>query len=166
MLAAEIYSGSFFDVSPRSRFITLVTAVEALLEPAERSGPLQLLIEQMEALARSAAGIDDLTKGSIISNLQWLKAESIGQAGKALSARLLPDKKYDHRAASAFFNYCYNICSKLVHRGRIDPSINPLLLANSMEAFVADLLIASLKQGCKQPKLNLQISRDRKYRPH
>jgi len=35
VLASEIYASSFFDVSARSRFITLVTAVEALLEKRE-----------------------------------------------------------------------------------------------------------------------------------
>lgn len=34
VLAAELYCASFFDVSFRSRLITLVTAVEALLEPS------------------------------------------------------------------------------------------------------------------------------------
>ena len=38
VLACEIYASSFFDVSPRTRFITLVTAIEALLEQLKRSG--------------------------------------------------------------------------------------------------------------------------------
>lgn len=33
LLGAELYGLSFFDMSFRSRFITLVTAVEAMLEP-------------------------------------------------------------------------------------------------------------------------------------
>jgi hypothetical protein len=141
-LSAEIYSSSFFDISPRSRFITLVTAVEALLEPGERPIPVQLLVKEMETLTR-AADIDPRTRDSIIGSLQWFKAESIGQAGKSLAARLLPDKNYDGRSAPAFFTYCYGIRSNLVHRGVMDPSVNPLLLANTMQAFVADLLLAS-----------------------
>jgi hypothetical protein len=143
-LSAEIYSSSFFDVSPRSRFITLVTAVEALLEPEPRSETVQLLIREMERLVH-APGIDKQTANSILGSLQWLKAESIGQAGRRLAARLLPDKKYDDKAADKFFNECYTLRSNLVHRGIIDASINPLSLANTMSEFVGDLILASLK---------------------
>src|SRR3569623_1051328 len=34
--ACQIFSSSFFDENPRSRFVSLVTAVEALLEPEQR----------------------------------------------------------------------------------------------------------------------------------
>ncbi len=145
-LAAEIYSSSFFDASPRSRFITLMTAVEALLEPAARPEHVQRLIEQMEKLAGTAMEVEKETRDSIIGSLQWLKAESIGQAGRILAGRLLSDKNYNNRPASAFFKYCYEIRSNLVHRGNLDPSINPLLLANTMGDFVADLLLASVSQ--------------------
>jgi hypothetical protein len=145
-LSAEIYSSSFFDVSPRSRFITLVTAVEALLEPESRSEPVQLVIGEMERLV-STPTIDKRTAQSIVSSLQWLKTESIGQAGRRVAARLLPSRRYDDKAADKFFNYCYTIRSELVHRGLIDSSVNPLPLANAMSDFVADLLLASIDEN-------------------
>src|SRR5436190_7923786 len=49
ILACEIYASSFFDISQRSRFITLITAVEALLEPTKRSDPVQSLVDSLLA---------------------------------------------------------------------------------------------------------------------
>jgi hypothetical protein len=148
LLAVEVYSGSFFDESPRSRFITLVTAVGALLDPAPRSQSAKLLIENMEKLTRDSE-IDNETKQSIIGSLQWLKAQSIGQAGRSLASHLLPEKKYDGRSAPSFFANCYNIRSQLVHNGRTERAVNMLLLANAMEQFVADLLLASINEAEK-----------------
>jgi hypothetical protein len=145
-LAAEIYSSSFFDVSPKSRFITLVSAVEALLDPDPRPESVQLLVREMEQLVR-ASEIDKPTADSIYGSLQWLKAESIGQAGRKLAARLLSSKQYENKPADKFFNESYVIRSSLVHRGFIQPSINPLTLANTMSEFVGDLLLASLNEN-------------------
>lgn len=145
-LASEIYTSSFFDVSPRSRFITLVSAVEALLEPEPRPESVQLLVGEMEQMVR-ARGIDKQITDSILSNLQWLKKDSIGQAGRKLAARLLVHKKYDGKTPDKFFNDSYTVRSNLVHRGSIDPSINPLSLANVMSEFVGDLLLASLNEN-------------------
>jgi len=147
VLASEIYSGSFFDVSHRSRFITLVTAVEVLLEPARRPEPAQMLVTEMEVTTRTSA-VDDSTKEAIVSSLQWLREESIGQSGRALARRLLPQQQYDGRSSSAFFRQCYNLRSQIVHRGAVeDPSIDMLSLANTMETFVSELLLASLRDG-------------------
>lgn len=147
VLACEIYSGSFFDVSPRSRFITLVTAVEALLEPAPRSERVQVFVENIKEMV-SELDADDRTKQSMISSLEYLKAESIGQCGRALADRLLPQQRYDNRSSSKFFKDCYDLRSDIVHRGSVrDSSIDLRSLANSMETFVSELLLASLRAG-------------------
>lgn len=48
LLSSEIYTSSFFDASPRSRFITLVTAVEALLESTKHLDDVVELIEELK----------------------------------------------------------------------------------------------------------------------
>lgn len=147
ILSSEIYSGSFFDVSHRSRFITLVTAVEALLDPARRPESVQTLVTEMEGMTRASA-VDDSTKKAIVSSLQWFREESIGQSGRALARRLLPHQQYDDRSSWAFFTQCYHLRSQIVHRGSVeDPSIDMLSLANTMETFVSELLLASLRDG-------------------
>jgi len=142
---SEIYSASFFDVSPRSRFITLVTAVEALLDPARRPESVQTLVTEMEGVTRTSA-VDDSTKEAIVSSLQWLREESIGQSGRAMARRFLPHQRYDGRSSWTFFTQCYHLRSQIVHHGTVgDPSIDILSLANTMETFVSELLLASLR---------------------
>jgi hypothetical protein len=149
MLACEIYASSFFDISQRSRFITLITAVEALLEPARRSDPAQSLVDELFAKTEAGA-VDEATRASIKGSLEWLRSESISQAGRALTNSLLPDKLYDGKSASAFFTMCYELRSKIVHRGTAGNDVDVWQLASLVEEFVAHLLIASL--GTAWPK--------------
>jgi hypothetical protein len=144
VVACEIYASSFFDVSARSRFITLVTAVEALLEPLVRSNEVQSLVAELKATTRRSM-IDKRTKDSIISSLQRVKYQSISQAGGTLACRLLPNELFDGQSSADFFTQCYDFRSQIVHGGAIaDESVDTLYLANVMEEFVARLLLASL----------------------
>ncbi len=108
VLACEIYASSFFDISHRSRFIALMTAVEALLEPAKRPGSVQELVKHLESVIKEAP-VDDRTKASIRGCLQWLRYESISQSGRALADNLLHGKTYDGKSPDAFFAHCYDV---------------------------------------------------------
>jgi Apea-like HEPN len=145
-LAAEIYASSFFDISARSRFITLVTAVETLLEPAQRAQEVQELVSRFETLTRDS-DIKKATRDSILGSLQWLRQDSIGQAGRALARRLLSNEEFDGQPAEKFFARCYDRRSLLVHRGTTDDDVDILQTANAMENFVARLLVVSLADG-------------------
>jgi len=149
VLASEIYANSFFDISQRSRFITLVTAVEALLELAERPDSTQSLVTNFIAQTQSAP-IDQVTKNSIRGSLEWLRKESISQAGRNLANSLLPKTNYEGKPAGNFFAFCYEQRSRLLHRGETEEGIDVSQLASAMEAFVANLLIASLTTGVPQ----------------
>jgi hypothetical protein len=147
VLASEIYASSFFDVSARSRFITLVTAVEALLELQVRSVEVQNLVAEFET-ATQGSKMDKDTKDSIIGSLQWLKCQSIGQAGRALARQLLPDELFNGQSSPDFFTRCYDLRSQILHRGTIEnESVDIDQLANVMETFVARLLLASWNSG-------------------
>ena len=150
VLASEIYASSFFDVSSRSRFITLVTAVEALLEPLKRSDGVQALVEELEAKTRQST-VDKLTRDSIISSLERVRYQSISQAGRTLAHRLLPDELFDGQPSVEFFTRCYDLRSKILHRGTIaEASVGMGKLANDMERFVAQLLLAVLNSEPRQ----------------
>jgi hypothetical protein len=145
MLAAELYSVSFFDGSFRSRFITLVTAIEALLEPPLRSNEIQGFVKETKTKANELVA-DALIKQALISNLERLRYDSIGQTGRALAERLLGDKEYEGLKAGRFFSLCYSVRSEIVHNGKIpDPASDLLRLSNSLQTFVADLLLASFE---------------------
>lgn len=150
VVASEIYASSFFDVSARSRFITLVTAVEALLEPLKRPDEVQSLVAELEAKTRLST-IDKPTKESIIGSLQRLGEQSIGQAGRELACRLLPNEIFDGQSSAEFFNSCYNFRSQILHNGKIsDKLVDIRQLANATEMFVARLLLESLNNGANQ----------------
>jgi len=150
VLGCEIYASSFFDVSPRSRFITLVTAVEALLEPLERSNEAEALIEEFKARTRQST-MDKSTRDSIVGSLERLRHQSIRQAGCALVGSLIPDELFDGQSSADFFSRCYELRSQILHRGKIeDTSVDVLHLANIMEGFVARLLLAALNSVPQQ----------------
>ena len=145
-LATEIYTGSFFDTSARSRFITLVTAVEALLEPSKRSIEIQTLVDGFETATKTVKDVQN--RDSIQGSLSWLRYQSIGQAGRELANILLPNELFDGLPSSDFFTRCYNLRSSLLHRGTsADKSVDTAQLANFMETFVNHLLLAVLNNG-------------------
>jgi hypothetical protein len=144
LLASEIYASSFFDVSARSRFITLVTAVEALLKPLKRSDDVEALVKGFKDKTQQSIA-DKSTRASLIGSLEWLKYQSIGQAGRELSQQLLPNESFDGRASADFFNRCYDLRSQILHYGAISGGREDIWhLANVMEEFVNKLLLAAL----------------------
>jgi hypothetical protein len=148
-LAAELFSASFFDRVPRSRFITLVTVVEALLDAGRRSVDVQEFVDQARELAE-ALPKSEPSRQSLITGLERLRDESIGQAGRHLADRLLKDRSYDELPAAKFFTKCYGIRSQTVHRGvPEDPDIDFLTLGNSCQQFVGDLLLASFADAAQ-----------------
>ena len=150
VLASEIYASSFFDVSSRSRFITLVTAVEALLEPLKRSDKVEALVEELKATTQKSK-IDEPTRESMIGSLERLRHQSIRQAGRTLADRLIPNEFFDGQLSADFFTRCYDLRSQILHRGKIeDDSVDMLHLANVMESFVARLLLAALNSERQQ----------------
>jgi hypothetical protein len=150
VLASEIYASSFFDVSPRSRFITLVTAVEALLEPPRRCDEAEVLVGELKTKARESR-IDEPTKESIIGSLERLRYQSIRQAGRMLANCLIPARFFDGQSSADFFARCYDLRSQILHRGTTeDNSVDVWHLANVMESFVAELLVMALNSAPQQ----------------
>lgn len=142
IVAAELFSASFFDVPFRSRFITLVTAIEALLVPQRRSDAVQSFVDDTKQDLEGRK-IDEATKKGLTGSLERLRSDSIGEAGKSLCERLLPNKKYGGRSAGKFFKYCYDLRSEIVHSGKPKAGVDLLHLSNACQAFVGDLLLAS-----------------------
>ena len=150
VFASEIYASSFFDVSSRSRFITLVTVVEALLEPLKRSSKVEALVEELKATTQKSK-IDEPTRESMIGSLEWLRYQSIRQAGRTLADRLIPNEFFDGQSSADFFSRCYDLRSQILHHGTIeDDSVDIWHLANVMESFVAQLLLAALNSESQQ----------------
>jgi hypothetical protein len=146
-LGCELLSASYFDASDRSRFVTQITAVEALLAPAARPADAQDLVETFIRHVK-VSGLDASTKQAMTSSLAYLKRESIGQAGRALAGSLLPGAEYFGMSAPRFFAECYEMRSAIVHRGSPERASDELPQRYSeAHRFVADLFIAALNAG-------------------
>ena len=158
VVATELYCSSFFDVSLRSRLVTLMSAVEALLQPHKRSPEATELVAKLDK-AVSESGIDDGKKNSMRGSLKWLLRESIRQSGKDLSKRLLPDREYFGRSACEFFLFCYDLRSQIVHDGCIhNKSIDLLNVVNPCQQYVADLLLQSFEKQISDDKPRMSSS--------
>lgn len=142
-LASELYCASFFDSVLRSRFITLVTAVEALLDQLPRPKVVSDFVDDAVASVGNL-DVDGPTRQALISSLDWLRRESIGQSGRRLADQLLEGREYGELTPGKFFSRCYKVRSQTVHRGTPDnPSVDFFDLANLCQVFVGDLLSAS-----------------------
>lgn len=143
VVAAELYCSSFFDVSLRSRLVTLMSAVEAILDPDERSQDAIDLVGRLDKTV-AEANIDVETKNAMRGSLQGLRRESIGQAGRILSGCLLSEQTYLGRSASGFFGYCYGIRSQIVHDGHVkEKAVELVDVVNACQRYVAELLLKS-----------------------
>lgn len=142
-LACELYTSSWFDVSYRSRFITLVTAVEALIEQNEHPPEVVDLIRSTKSSLEKFS-LSDQVLASISGSLERLRFQSIGHAGRELVRRLLQREKFQGLEAEKFFAQCYNLRSQILHNGRPPGDKDMLQAASAAEEFVAKLLLSSL----------------------
>jgi len=142
-LACELYASSWFDVSYRSRFITLVTAVEALIEQHEHASEVADWVRSAK-ISLAQLSLPDAVAASIGGSLEWLRYQSISHAGRDLVKRLLPDTQFQGMGAERFFSQCYNLRSQILHNGALPQDKDMLQAANEAEEFVAKLLLSSL----------------------
>ncbi|MGO9570146.1 MAG: hypothetical protein ACLP5H_21665 [Desulfomonilaceae bacterium] len=152
-VAGELYCASFFDEVFRSRFITLVTAVEALLDAQQRDCAVQTFVDQAK-MSVQKLDIEAATKEALTSGLERLRQNSIGQTGREMSDQLLAGHLYGGLTPGKFFNMCYRIRNDTVHRGAPkDGEVDFLDLANNCQKFVGDLLMASYEASAALPTL-------------
>ncbi len=144
-LAFDLYSASFFETGPDARLLTLMMALETLIDQKPRSDAavkhLRTLIEQTRA-----SGLPGDEIASLVSSLDELaKRESVGRAGRRL-ARTLGDIEYmPGEPPSEFFTRCYALRSALVHGEYPRPDRDEVgTRAAKLEWFVGDLLGAPL----------------------
>lgn len=142
-LAAELYCSAHFDAPFRSRFLTLMTALEAFLEYQPRADDVRRLVQQLEDLVESSQ-VEKREKQSLHGSLGWLYEESISQAGRRTARHLLPDGLYDGKSSDKYFSECYELRSTIVHTGRVPATIDLLDVTNELHRFVGDLLHADI----------------------
>lgn len=143
--AFDLYSASFFAHSlVDARFLMLMMALETLIEPQPRSGEAVAHVDALIEKTRQA----DLPKNEIESlsgTLQWLRRESIGQAGRRLLQQLDNRRYGDNELPGKFFTACYDLRSALVygtHPRATFSDVNSRVAG--LELMVSDLLAGEL----------------------
>ena len=76
-LGLELYARSHFETSVRTRFLSLINAVEAIASQQERSVEACLLVDELVEAVR-AAGIAPNEQASMLGSIARLKRDSIG----------------------------------------------------------------------------------------
>jgi hypothetical protein len=139
-LAYSLFNASFFRESADSRFLLLMMAVEAVLEPVSRSGAEREHVEWLIKSTRDTA-LPAESRNSMVGALRWLLNESISQAGRRVSADRLGSRNYMNMPACKFFTYCYGLRSSLVHGSTPYPTLDKVsTTVGQLEVFVSDLL--------------------------
>jgi len=140
LLAYSLFNASFFQPTADTRFLLLVMAIEALIEPSPRSPQALEHIESMIGQTKNSKLTRD-EKNSILGSLSWLRAESISQSGKKLVIQRLGNKIYNGKPAGDFFSDCYQLRSRFVHGVLPIPTFEEIGAASGLlEVFVSDLL--------------------------
>jgi hypothetical protein len=144
-LAFELYNESFFEKSPRARFLALVIAVEALLDPKPRGSTAAEHVQQLIDMTNASENLTESERNSIVSSLRSLRNESIAHAGRTMAQSRLAPREYMGMSAQNFFRHCYALRSKMVHGAGVrddEPVIGST--AASLQTFVADVLAGAL----------------------
>lgn len=143
-LAFSLFNASFFQPTTDSRFLLLVMAIEALIDPAPRT-PEAVAHVDMLLSATKAAAISKAERESMLGAIRWLRKESISQAGRRLVETRLGTRQYDSRSAANFFTYVYQTRSNLVHGNIPYPTFEMVgALSAALEVFVSELLTIPL----------------------
>jgi hypothetical protein len=144
-LAYDLFAASFFQTGPDARYLMLMTALEALIEPQTRPPASIEHVQRLIQLTRDSDLPEDETR-SMVSALERLKDESIGQAGRRLAVRL-GERRYKDGAETPvqFFSRCYTLRSNLVHGHVPRPAEGEVgSRAANLEVFLGHLLSGEL----------------------
>jgi hypothetical protein len=144
VLAFDLYSASFFEGSADARMLTLMMALETLIEQESRSEPVVAHVARLIEATRAADNIPQNEREALIGSLRLLEQESVGRAGRRL-ARSLGEREYMGESPPTFFTRCYELRSSLVHGHYPRPERDEVDgRAAALEGFVGDLLGAPL----------------------
>lgn len=145
-ISFELFNASFFQKTTDTRFLLLVMAIEALLNPSERNSAAKEHVSKLIAETENNPLLSQDEKKSLIGSLKWLYNQSINQAGRELARRIIGEKKYADKSPEAFFSHCYSIRSRLVHGASPLPTQETIgKIVGQLEIFVSDILSGDLK---------------------
>lgn len=139
-LSYTLFNASFFQPTADSRFLLLVMAIEALIQPEHRSDKSFTHVDSLIQQTKNS-DLPEQERNSILGTLHWLRYESINQAGRRIVTERIGDRTYIEKTAADFFTHCYQIRSNLVHGNLPIPTFEEIGgVAATLEVFVSELL--------------------------
>jgi hypothetical protein len=134
-LAAQLYNQSHFHLSEAARFLTLISAIEALAERQRRAPAAVVLVERMIEKAATAGELAGCERKSLADGLGNLKRESISSASRRLV------KTHCGNSAVEAFTRAYRIRGKLLHDGEPSPGTDLAVENHSLDPLVRRLVV-------------------------
>ena len=129
-MACDMYALTGFDGSPRARFVSLITSLEALgaaMGAGTVAAPLRQLVDGWLSEMDSAdlEDVDATERNSFGDRVRYLKDESIRRSVRHLVETYAPGE-VDGDSNASFAVRCYDARSKLVHGDAVPPDVQPL----------------------------------------
>ena len=140
-LALELYNMSHFESSSRARFVTLVSAIEALSMKRIRSESELKHIDILIQLTKKS-GLKKSALDSLINALNNLRDESISKACRNQIRSCLGKEAMEQ------FQIFYNVRSTILHSGKIPEDFEMGSGVGKLDKMVSDLLLKdTLREG-------------------
>lgn len=138
-LALSLLHASRFAENPETKYVLLVTAVEALIKRADQSKVVRELLTSFQDAVRDS-DLSDEERTEVVGHLSRGKVETIGAAGRRLAAKL-GDNIYGGVDPSTYFGNVYKIRSNIVHGNMSRPDHEQLRSEyGELHRFVVELL--------------------------
>jgi hypothetical protein len=134
-LAAQLYSQAHFQSSDAARFLTLISAIEALAERQRRAPATVALIERMIEKAATTSDLEESERKSLTDGLGNLKRESIGSACRRLVRTHCGDPTMDA------FTRAYGVRGELLHNGEPSPETDLVVEVLTLDPLVRHLIV-------------------------
>ena len=134
MLSLELYAASKFEVSPRARFLTLISAVEALVESQSEKPEIVGFLDYLIRITDKRLTEPD--RGLLTSRLGDLKSKSISGLCKEYVKGYLGEEE------AKLFSSAYGVRSKILHEGDVPAGIDLGSLCPKVDGLVSELLEA------------------------
>lgn len=135
LLALELFSASRFEASLRARFLTLVSAIECIVDRSPRGDDALALIASFTDQLKRAA-LDELDYSQLVGGIRDLRRRSITGSCKDLVEQCVGAEE------AALFGKCYRARSELVHTGHTEFDLGTN--TTKLEAIVAETIIKSI----------------------
>ncbi|WP_238346000.1 hypothetical protein [Luteimonas saliphila] len=139
-LSMELYCAGLLDLNERTRFITLVSALEPLAKQEGLGPAVDAFVEEAVSLLRGQTGICAELLLSLQGRLLQLKKTSVRQALFRLSDTWFPGNR-DIRAA---IDRAYSLRSQLLHEGALSDPDTDLMTEASLIAGVLREMYAKI----------------------